>query len=235
MSEQNSSAIGTPRAEHEVGAGTLLAPDVVLGHPGKATLLASRNFRSGETVTIGARCILRSGTVVYERASLGSEVQTAHNVVIREDARVGDGCVFGNGSVVREGAVLGRNVRLMECVVISEGATVGDDVFVGPNVTFTAGRHMTAAMEAAGLMTRADATAQEGRFWTGPSVVVESEVRIGANAVVLAGVRLGKGCVVAAGTVVSTDVPAGATVMGNPGRIVKRATPDAPSSASSGN
>ena len=51
---------------------------------------------------------------------------------------------------------------------------------------------------------------------------MEDDVRIGANAVILAGVRLGKGCVVAAGAVVSNDVPPGALVAGNPGRLLKR-------------
>lgn len=200
----------------------LIASDVIIGHPSKASLLEHRSLDKGQGATIGAHCILRSGTIVYETAVLGSNIQTAHNVVIREEARIGDGCVFGNGTVVREGAVLGRNVRCMESVVVSEGALVGDNVFIGPNVSFTAGRHMTGAMEAAGKMTHADAAQSEGRYWSGASVSVEDEVRIGANAVILAGVRLGRGCVVAAGSVVSTDVPPGSTVAGNPSRIVKR-------------
>jgi acetyltransferase-like isoleucine patch superfamily enzyme len=213
-----------------VGSDTLLASDVIIGHPGKAMLLAERNFAHGQGTKIGERCILRSGTVVYEDVVLGNDVQTAHHVVIREGARVGDGCVFGNGSVVREGAVLGNNVRMMESVVVSEGAVVGNNVFIGPNVSFTAGRQMTGSMEAAGLMTRSDATASEGRYWTGPSVIVEDEVRIGANAVVLAGVRLGRASIVAAGAVVSNDVGPGATVAGNPGRIVRRALESLPGS-----
>jgi len=203
-----------------VGAGTLLGPDVILGHPGKATLIVDRRFDAGRGVRIGDDCILRSGTVVYEGAVLVHQIHTAHHVVIRECARIGDGCVLGNGAVVREQAVLGRNVRLMESVVIAEGAVVGNDVFVGPNVSLTAGRYMTGALEAAGRMSRDEATQQEGRYWEGPSVVVEDDVRIGANAVILAGVRLGRGCLVASGAVVSTDVPPGGTAMGNPARVV---------------
>jgi len=215
----------------------LIASDVIIGHPGKASLLQHRNLDHGQGATIGARCILRSGTIVYETAVLGSDIQTAHNVVIREQARIGDGCVFGNGTVVREGAVLGRNVRCMESVVISEGAVIGENVFIGPNVSFTAGRQMTGAMEAAGVMSHSDAAQAEGRYGDGrPSVSVEDEVRIGANAVILAGVRLGRACVIAAGSVVSTDVPPGATVAGNPSRVVKRAASsgvgESPASAS---
>ena len=208
-----------------IGTGTLLAWDVIVGHPSKATLLARRDFSASHGAVVGERCILRSGTVIYEDVVIGDDVQTAHHVVIREGARIGNGCVLGSGSVVREQAVLGPNIRLMEGVVISEGAELGCDIFIGPNVSFTGGRHMTAAFEAAGRMTRAEATSQEGRYWEGPSVIVEDDVRIGANAVILAGVRLGKACVVAAGAVVSTDVPPGALAAGNPARILRSARP----------
>lgn len=206
----------------EVGAGALVAWDVIVGHPAKASLLENRSFTHSAGARVGADCILRSGTVIYERATLGRNVQTGHSVIIREDAQIGDDCVFGNHSVVREGAQLGRNVRLMESVTISEGAVIGDDVFIGPHVTFTAGRFMTGALQASGELTTAQATDMEGRYWQGPSVVVQDRVRIGSNAVILAGVRLGAGCIVAAGAVVSTAVPPGATVAGNPGRILKQ-------------
>jgi acetyltransferase-like isoleucine patch superfamily enzyme len=209
----------------QIGAGTVIDQEVIVGYPAKARLLARYDFSLSNGAILGERCILRSGTIIYEDVILGNEVQTAHHVVIREGARVGDGCVFGNGTVVREHALLGRNVRLMESVVVSEGATIGDDVFVGPNVSFTASRYMTRALEAAGRLTHEEAAIREGRYWEGPSVIVDDNVRIGANSVVLAGVRLGSGCIVAAGTVVSTDVPPGTMVAGNPARIIKKDVP----------
>lgn len=205
----------------EVGAGCVLDPTVIIGYPAKASLAAHSRLDSSSGATVGPECILRSGTVIYEGVTLGSRSQTAHHVVIREHVRIGERCVFGSGTTVREYATLGANVRLMEGVVVSEGAQVGDDVFVGPNVTFTAGRHMTGAWQAAGKLTGEQAAAIEGRYWDGPSVIVEDCVRIGANAVLLAGVTLGRRCVIAAGAVVSMNVPADATVAGNPGRILR--------------
>jgi acetyltransferase-like isoleucine patch superfamily enzyme len=51
-------------------------------------------------------------------------------------------------------------------------------------------------------------------------VVIEDDVWIGIGAYVLKGVRVGRGARIDPGTVVTRDVPAGATVAGNPARIV---------------
>lgn len=205
-----------------IGSAALLAQDVVIGHPAKSALLESQSFSVSAGAVVGDRCVLRSGTVIYEGATLGSNVRTGHHVVIRENARIGNDCAFGNGAVVRELTKLGRNVHLMDHVVISEGAELGDNIFIGPGVSFTSLRYMTDALVASGELSREQARGLEGRYSDGPSAVVENEVRIGANAVILAGVRLGAHCVVAAGAVVSNDVPAGAMVVGNPARIVRR-------------
>jgi serine O-acetyltransferase len=52
---------------------------------------------------------------------------------------------------------------------------------------------------------------------------VQDEVFIGSNAIVLGGVCIGRGAIIGAGAVVVTDVPAGATVVGNPARVVRPA------------
>lgn len=50
-------------------------------------------------------------------------------------------------------------------------------------------------------------------------VIIEDDVWIGVGAIVLKGVRVGRGARIGAGAVVTTDVPAGATVAGNPARL----------------
>jgi acetyltransferase-like isoleucine patch superfamily enzyme len=52
-------------------------------------------------------------------------------------------------------------------------------------------------------------------------IVLGQDVWIGAGAVVLGGARIGDGAIVGARCVVDFEVPAGATVAGNPARIVK--------------
>ncbi|HEX3148115.1 MAG TPA: acyltransferase [Gemmataceae bacterium] len=51
-------------------------------------------------------------------------------------------------------------------------------------------------------------------------VVIDDGALIGIGAIVLKGVRIGIGARVLAGAVVTTDVPAGATVAGNPARVI---------------
>jgi serine O-acetyltransferase len=57
-------------------------------------------------------------------------------------------------------------------------------------------------------------------------IIIEDDVIIGANAVVVApheaSVRIGRGARIGAGAVVTKDVPAGATVVGAPVRVILR-------------
>lgn len=56
----------------------------------------------------------------------------------------------------------------------------------------------------------------------GPTPVIEDGVELGAYAQVLGGVRIGSGAKIGALTVVLCDVPAGATALGIPARILLR-------------
>jgi serine O-acetyltransferase len=56
----------------------------------------------------------------------------------------------------------------------------------------------------------------------GPVPVIEDDVEFGAYAQVLGKVRVGRGAKIGTLTLVYDDVPAGATVMAGPGRILRR-------------
>lgn len=53
-------------------------------------------------------------------------------------------------------------------------------------------------------------------------VTIGRDVWIGGGAIILAGITIGDGAIVGAGSVVTRNVPARATVVGNPARPINR-------------
>ncbi len=68
--------------------------------------------------------------------------------------------------------------------------------------------------------------------WSTPhGITIEDDVRIGANSVIISpyegSLRIGRGARIGAGTVVTSDVPPGATVVSAPVRVLTRDAADA--------
>jgi serine O-acetyltransferase len=86
--------------------------------------------------------------------------------------------------------------------VVHSNVVIGKRVFIWQNVT---------------IAVRAPTGSPHG-------IVIEDDVGIGANSVVIAptgrSIRIGRGARIGAGAVVATDVPAGATVISAPPRIL---------------
>jgi len=105
------------------------------------------------------------------------------------------------GIEIHPGATIGKNFFIDHGmgVVIGETSIIGDDVLIYQGVTLggtgkdTGKRHPT----------------------------IESHVTIGANATVLGNITIGSHSNVGAGSVVISNVPSNATVVGIPGRIVQ--------------
>jgi acetyltransferase-like isoleucine patch superfamily enzyme len=100
------------------------------------------------------------------------------------------------------GAIIATNGRLI----------VGDHAFVAHEVVIAGGPWAVPPGAAAG----AGADAPDEDVAIGPAAWV------GTRAVLLGGARIGEGAIVAAGAVVDFEVPAYATVAGNPARVVRR-------------
>jgi acetyltransferase-like isoleucine patch superfamily enzyme len=120
--------------------------------------------------------------------------------------------LVGSDSVL-VGAVLmcAERIRIGERVVVSYNVTIADSDFhpVDPELR----RQDALANEPGG-----DRSARPP-IETGP-VEIEDDAWIGIGAIVLKGVRVGRGARVGAGAVVTSDVPPGASVAGNPARPV---------------
>ncbi|MBI6923145.1 MULTISPECIES: sugar O-acetyltransferase [Pseudomonas] len=104
---------------------------------------------------------------------------------------------------------VGRNTFMnFNCVILDVlPVHIGEDCQIGPNVQiYTADHPLDPQLRRTGL--------ESGR-----PVSIGNNVWIGGGAIILPGVRIGDDAVVGAGSVVTRDVPPGATVVGNPARI----------------
>jgi acetyltransferase-like isoleucine patch superfamily enzyme/dTDP-4-dehydrorhamnose 3,5-epimerase-like enzyme len=149
------------------------------------------------------------GPIVHDRAlcesgSVGAGTRIWAFAHVLPGAVIGTDCNICDGVFVEGDVVVGDRVTVKCGVQLWDGVRLGDDVFVGPNATFTNDPFPRSRQ-------------RPERFAT---TVVENGASIGANATILPGVRIGARAMVGAGAVVTRDVPPGAIVVGNPGRIV---------------
>lgn len=114
---------------------------------------------------------------------------------------IGDNCVIGK-FVEIGGAKIGNNCKIEAFAFIPPGVIIEDEVFVGPHVCFTNDKNPKAVGD-----------------WKITPTLVKKGASIGGNATIICGVTIGENALVGAGAVVTKDVPAGKTVVGNPARV----------------
>ena len=147
----------------------------------------------------------------------------AHDVVLGEGATVHEfvnlyGCRIGAYSrigafvEIQRDVTIGDHCKISTHSFICSGVRIADRVFVGHGVTFVNDMYPRAC--------NADGSPKGPGDWTLVETWIEDDAAIGSGATILGGVRVGKGAMVGAGSVVTRDVPAGATVVGNPAKRV---------------
>jgi UDP-2-acetamido-3-amino-2,3-dideoxy-glucuronate N-acetyltransferase len=140
---------------------------------------------------------------------LGRNVRI-HTFVNLYGCEIGDETKIGPFVEVQKGAKIGERCKISSHTFICEGVTIESEVFVGHGVTFINDRYPRATNSAGHLKTEAD--------WNCQTTLVKRGASIGSGATLLGGITVGENATVGAGSVVTRDVPADTTVIGNPAK-----------------
>ena len=128
---------------------------------------------------------------------------------------IGDNTKIGTFVEIQKGAKVGAFCKISSHSFICEGVTIEDGVFIGHGVIFVNDRYPKAI--------NSDGTLQTEGDWDRQCTLVKRGASIGSGATLLGGITIGENALVGAGSVVTINVPADSTVVGNPARVLNKA------------
>ena len=166
------------------------------------------------TVTIGQDTVIEPFTVLKGSTVIGAECRVGPHVYI-EDARLGDRSDCGPFAKLRPGTEIAEDVHIGSFAELVR-TKVGRGSRV-PHVSYLGDTDLGAdANIGAGTITANFDGTDKRRTEIGDGAFV------GVDTMLVAPVRLGKGARTGAGSVVTKDIPDGATAVGVPARVVRR-------------
>ena len=113
-------------------------------------------------------------------------------------ANISGRSILGNGTVVMAGATINVDVNVGQHCIINTNASIDHDCIIKDFV------HLSPNVALAG------------------NVRVGEGTHVGIGACVIQGITIGKWVKIGAGAVIIRDIPDGCTVVGNPGKIIKK-------------
>jgi acetyltransferase EpsM len=131
---------------------------------------------------------------IYERIKNICEFETMihHSAYISRFAEIGKGTVIMPKVCINAEVNIGHSCIINTAAVIEHECVIEDYVHISPNVALAG------------------------------NILVKKGVHIGLGANIIQGVTIGKNAIIGAGSVILSDVPDNAVVVGNPGRILRK-------------
>src|SRR5260370_11526762 len=168
-------------------------------------------------VTVGQDTTIEPFSVIKGKSEIGSECRIAPHAHI-EDARIGDRSDCGPFVKIRPGTEIAEDVHIGSFAELVR-TKVGKNSKV-PHVSYLGDTDLGEdANIGAGTITANFDGANKNRTEIGDGAFV------GVDTMLVAPVKLGRGARTGAGSVVTKDVPDGATAVGVPARVVRRKSP----------
>jgi maltose O-acetyltransferase len=160
---------------------------------------------------IQAELAATHGWLARYNAALDMAASDRRELLVERLAAVGESavirppfhCDYGFNISLGAGVFLNFNCVILDVVEV----TIGDRTQIGPGVQILAADHPR------------DAAGRASGLEFGRPIRIGRNVWIGGGAIILPGVTIGDDALIGAGSVVTRDVPAGATAFGNPARI----------------
>lgn len=148
--------------------------------------------------------------VIAADVRLGDDVRISSFVNLY-GCEIGDQVTIGAFVEIQAGVVVGDRCKIGSHTFICEGVTIGSGAFIGHGVMFINDKYPMAVTE--------DGRVAGDDDWAAGRTVVGDRASIGSNATILSGVEIGPSALIGAGSVVTRDIPAGATAFGVPARV----------------
>lgn len=145
-----------------------------------------------------AELVIAMGSPTVARRVVDQITGRRFATIVSPHAVVSERAALANGIAVFPNAVIGPDCEIGDHCFVNVGATVSHDCTLERHVNVNPGAHLAG------------------------NVYCEEGVYVGMGANILPGRRIGAGSVIGAGAVVIHDIPAGATAVGVPARIVRR-------------
>lgn len=158
-----------------------------------ATFLALPYREKFATIAIANSRIRETLAMRCTAAGISSIEVRAQNSVILDNVEIGEGALLCNFTHITSDVRIGRHFHANFYAYVAHDCVIGDFVTFGPGVKCNGNVH------------------------------IEDHAYLGSGAVLKQGLpgsprRIGRGAVIGMGAVVTRDVPAGVTVVGNPAR-----------------
>ena len=152
----------------------------------------------------------------YVIKSSGGKITLGDNVTIRSSFSSNFVGLYQRSILMARGGeiIVGNNVGISGATLYARSKIeIGDNTLVGANVKILDNDFHPSDPEMRKV-------SPNSNFESRP-VKIGSNVFIGCNSIILKGVNIGDDATIGAGSVVTKDIPKGATVVGNPAKIVK--------------